>query len=456
MKRIKTALARAIGCGASRRAAAAHRGAVEAVPALLRQLEELRAELRALNAHLEKAQQRVNRLLTEERERVNDRASLAAVPRARLLSTSITLEGSPSERLRVRRVRVGEPVERAYSRWIGITRCASSSPDVRELWERLLTFEATCGDDVLRGFPSTILDVPGGSVSVVDGTLRITPRLRPETPAGVVGVPRCTYDVGSRKIINFGHWILDFAPQIVTLSKLAPDATFLMPQASREFQAATLALMGLDRGQLLPWDGSPVECSRLLAFESDGRTGGGRPLSPLLEVRRLLASTADASVGARRNRRIYVSRRDAPKKRRWIVNEPEVEQLFRSRGFEIIVMRDCPLEEQVRLFGEARVVAGINGGGLTDIVFSASGTHVVVLMSDTLIRWYTRGTRGLWSGSGRVGKRQLAVFGDSPRFWAHVAAAFEQPCHTFLGGDEMPLDQLGRFLDEVLAQVERT
>jgi hypothetical protein len=423
-------------------------------PRIAPQIDDLTNDIAALHRRVDIALQESERLLRLERERVTERASLARVPRARLLSESIVLEGRPSERMRTRRLRVGEPVERPFSRWVGITRCVSDAPDVCELWGRLLRFEAECGDDVLRGFPCTVLDVPGATAAVVDGRLRVTPRLQSSASAGVVAVPRCTYDVTTRKIANFGHWILDWAPQIVALWKIAPDATFLMPQPAREFHGATLAQMGLDTRRMVPWDGSPIESSRLLAFESDGRTGGGRPLSPLMEVRSLLAP-AGASAAARGDRRIYVSRQDAPKKRKWIVNESEVEELFRSRGFEVVVMRDCPLDDQVRLFREARIVAGLNGGGLTDIVFSPSGTDVIVLLSDTLIRWYAGGGRSVWTGGARGGSGQLAALGDSPRFWTHVAVAFEQRCHSFVGGDAMPLGEVARFLDDVLAQVDR-
>jgi capsular polysaccharide biosynthesis protein len=453
MTRLIAALARVLRTGARRRPESSPVGP-DTVATWRGQRHAFRTQVEALQRRLIVTLQETERLLQVERERTHERASLAAIPRAALLSQSITLEGRPSERVRVRRVRVGEPIARPFSRWVGITRCATASSDVRELWKRLLAFEAECGDDVLRGSPGTILDVPGAAASVVDGTLRITPRLQRQAADDVIAIPRCAYDVATRKIANFGHWMLDYAPQIVALWKVAPTASFLLPEPPRGFQTATLALMGLDCAQMVRWDGSRIECVRLLAFESDGRAGGGRPLSLLMEVRRLLAPR-DSPPGAGRNRRIYVSRRDAPKKRRWILNEPDVEELFRSRGFDIIVMRDCSLDEQVQLFREARVVAGLNGGGLTDIVFSASGIDVIVLLSDTLIRWYTHGQRGLWSGDGRVGKGELAAFGDSPHFWTHVAATFEQRCHSFVGGDQMPLDELGLFLDDVLAEMDR-
>ena len=453
MTRLKAALARVLRGGGSPEHKAASLADQEMMSALRSQIDELKSHVSALNRRLEGTLQEAERLVQVERERTHERASLAGIPHAALLTESIALAGRPSERLHARRLRVGDPVERPFSPFVGITRSATASSDVRELWDRLLAFEVECGDDVLRGLPSTILDVPGAVVSVVGGTLRITPHAESAKSTQVIAIPRCTYDAATRKIGNFGHWMLDWAPQIVALWKVAPDATVLMPHAAKSFHTETLAVMGLDTTRMVPWDGAPVECGRLLAFENDGRTGGGRPLSALMEVRRLLAP-AHASQPAAATRRIYVSRRDAPKKRRWIVNEPAVEELFRSRGFDVIVMRDCPLDEQVRLFKEARVVAGLNGGGLTDIIFSPAGTDVIVLLSDTLIRWYAGGGRSVWSAGERGGAGRLAALGDSPRFWTHVAVTFEQRCHSFVGGDEMPLGELARFLDDVLAGIQ--
>jgi capsular polysaccharide biosynthesis protein len=139
-----------------------------------------------------------------------------------------------------------------------------------------------------------------------------------------------------------------------------------------------------------------------------------------------------------------------------VANEPDVEALFRSRGFDVMAMAECPLAEQTRIFREARIIAGVSGAGLADLIFSPAGTHVIVLLSDSLIRWWAdeRGARSLWSSDRAVKGGQLAELGDSPRFYAHLAAACDQICHSFVAGDEMPLDQLARFLDDVLATVD--
>lgn len=431
-------------------------GDAEAVAALRRELTELREAVSALSAQAADASGRTEQLLAAERGRVNDRASLAGLPRARLLSTSIALEGPAAARMRVRRVSVGELVERPFSRSFGITRCVTEDADVRELWERLLAFEAACGEDVLRGLPGTVLEAADATVSIVEGSLRISVGMTDPPGPAVVAVPKFTYDYAQRKLHNFGHWLLDGLPQVAVLAKIAPDALFLLPPNQKPFHHATLSLLDLEPRQLVAWDGAPVQCSRVLALESDGRTGGGRPFSPLMEVRRRLAARAEeASAGG--HRRIYVSRRDAGAGRQWVTNESDVEALFLSRGFEVVVMAECSLDEQVRLFREAEVVAGVSGAGLTDIVFSAPGTHVIVLLSDALIRWYADedGARSLWSGARGNRGKQLAAFGDSPRFYAHLTAGFEQVCHSFVAGEQMPVDQLSSFLDDVLADVNR-
>jgi capsular polysaccharide biosynthesis protein len=428
----------------------------ESVSMLREEIVSMRRDVADAGMRVAAMQQRLAADLTEEHRRLESRLDFAAFTGARLRSDAMRLEGPASRRAGVTRVTVGAAVNRRFSTWQGINRCATPSPDVRELWDRLIAYERGCAD-ALQGGPSTILDVPSAAVSMDgDGTLRIAldSQSANAVPGSVVAVPRFTYAQAPRKLRNFGHWFLDCAPQVLALSQVAPDATFLMPASLAQFHRVTLSHLQIDERQLRPWDGSRIDAARVIAFESDGRSGGGRPLSGLMALRERVTGDVDAPP-ERRTRRLYVSRRDARSKRQWVANEAEVEAVFRSRGFEIVAMADCPLAEQARLFREARVVAGISGAGLVDLVFAAPGTHAIVLISDSLIRWYAdrRGARSSWSDGTRAADGSLAALGDSPRFYAHVAAALEQCCHSFVGTDAMPLDQLATFVDDVLARV---
>jgi hypothetical protein len=454
-------LARAIRATLRRQDAVAAAADAAAVAEASRVLSTLREEASGLHEALvrlrhdtENARQRAADVTTRHRRDLQQRASLAALGGPRLLSDALTLDGRPSERLAVTRSTVGERIARPFSPHLGLTRCAAVADEVRTLWERLLAFESSSGD-VLEGHPATVLDMRDAHASVRDGSLAVSLRrpLSPSRRLELAGVPRFTYAVPPRKLRNFGHWLLDCLPQITAISAVAPEAMVLLPQPPNAFQRATLSAIGFDESRLVAWNGDPIDCGRLVAFESDGRTGGGRPLSPLMELRRTFAPPAPAA----RVRKLYVSRRDARKKRRWVENELDVEHLFRSRGFEIVDMATCSFEEQVRLFREARVVAGISGAGLSDLIFSAPGTDVIVLITEGLIRWYAdqRGARSLWAGGTRARRGHLAALGDSPRFYAHLAAAFEQRCHSFVGPDRVPTGEVSAFVDEVLGGMEQ-
>lgn len=435
--------------------------------------ERLSDRLASLSAEAQRARQTVLELqdqLRAEQQRADqlsalarqagERARLAGMPFARLGSDSLILEGPSVRRLSVNRLSVGEAVEHAVASRLGVVVSATADPRIQALWDGLHGEEGPSPDDRLRGASSTVLDIPGAVLRLEDGgrTLRVSMRPSLEGGAdsaggpGILAVPKFTFDFAQRKLRNFGHWLLDCVPQVVTLSALAPSATFLLAAPLRGFQRRTLELVGLPPSRAVGWDGAPMAGDRVLVFESDGRAGG-RPLSALLETRRLLASRG-ITARTRGTRRIYVSRRDADPKRRWVSNEPMVEASFKRLGFDVLVMEECPLEQQIEVFRDAAVVAGVSGAGLSDIMFTAPDAHVVVLLSDSLMSWYAdqRGSRSGWVRTGST--RPLSTLGDSPLFYVHLAAAFEQYCHCFLTSDEVPIPQLSAFLERVLARVD--
>jgi capsular polysaccharide biosynthesis protein len=438
----------------------------QAAAAITREAIGVRESVNAMVTQVADARRRAEELLAAHRAYVDERAQLAAIGGARLRSDSIILDGTPSARLRVKRVTAGERVELPFRQWMGITRCVSGATDVREAWQRLLTLEASGTDGMLRGGPSTILDVPDATASKATApALSVQLQSEPHRTGAsgdnerrsraytTVAIPRFTYAFPSRKLRNFSHWLLDCVPQVVALANIDRDSVILVPPIDKAYHLATLSLLGIGTNRVVVWTGEPIASERVLILESDGRAGGGRPLSTLRELRRLLAPATGTSY---QRRRIYVSRRDAKRKRRWLSNEPEVEALFESRGFEVLCIAEHPFHEVVRRFRDAEIVAGINGAGLAHILFSPPGTHVIVLFSDSLIRWHAdeTGARSLWASDHAPGG-ELSALGDSPRFYAHLAAVFEQYCHSFVAGDDVRLDQLRTFLDDVLSQTDR-
>jgi capsular polysaccharide biosynthesis protein len=80
---------------------------------------------------------------------------------------------------------------------------------------------------------------------------------------------------------------------------------------------------------------------------------------------RLVEAAGDPSRG---DRRLYVSRRTAPKRR--AVNEDELIRALAAFGFDVVHPERMSLADQVRLFAEAAVLVAPHGAAVTSIVFS--------------------------------------------------------------------------------------
>jgi capsular polysaccharide biosynthesis protein len=68
--------------------------------------------------------------------------------------------------------------------------------------------------------------------------------------------------------------------------------------------------------------------------------------------------------------------------RRACRNRAEVEDLFRSEGFEIISPAEHSLAEQVQLARHARTIAGFAGSGMYQIAFTGEPKHVVAIAAE--------------------------------------------------------------------------
>lgn len=88
------------------------------------------------------------------------------------------------------------------------------------------------------------------------------------------------------------------------------------------------------------------------------------------------------------NRKIFISRIKSANTR--LYNEESVSKLFESYGYEIIDPRDYSFREQLEIFSQAKVIAGVSGAGLTNIIFANRNTKVIcILPSEIKVSCYS-------------------------------------------------------------------
>lgn len=73
---------------------------------------------------------------------------------------------------------------------------------------------------------------------------------------------------------------------------------------------------------------------------------------------------------------LYLRRNSSTRR---FINQDEVEQVFRARGFEIVVPEDLSVQQQIELFSRAKVIAGPTGAAIANLVFAPRGGRILVL-----------------------------------------------------------------------------
>jgi hypothetical protein len=170
---------------------------------------------------------------------------------------------------------------------------------------------------------------------------------------------------------NVGHWLLDGLLRLAVLEEYGLDAgaNLILPSAKPRY-AEMVAALGYETGRYAGLDGGHWEVEHLLIPSFIGPSGFIRPWACQWLRNRL-------GVDGRRKgkRRLWVSRSRA----RWrkILNEEEIVSVLRKHGFESVQLEDLSFHQQVRLFSQAEMVAGPEGAGMSNLLFSPRGIRVL-------------------------------------------------------------------------------
>ena len=148
-------------------------------------------------------------------------------------------------------------------------------------------------------------------------------------------------------------------------------ASICYPLFHTPYERECLHLLGIDPDRLVdtrPW-GVAVTAREVIAANNQPMFTPS-PENLMLLRRRFCP---DGWRGGRK--RLFVSRRG----RRRVRNEADVRAVLRRFGFEVVEDVPRPVSEQIRLFGEASVVVGPHGSGLTNLLWCTPGTRVLEL-----------------------------------------------------------------------------
>jgi Glycosyltransferase 61 len=161
---------------------------------------------------------------------------------------------------------------------------------------------------------------------------------------------------------NYYHALVEILAKLPILDRYVPSDTpvVISPTLARQpFFQSLKTLPGLRDRNWLVQDGFYVAADEI--WVCGLQRPGSRPLHGLLD---LLggAPTTDAH-----ERRIFLNRSRA--RRRALLNVDQLLPVFEASGLEVVDTDEMSVFEQMKLFAHARLVVGIHGAGLTNLLF---------------------------------------------------------------------------------------
>ena len=183
----------------------------------------------------------------------------------------------------------------------------------------------------------------------------------------------------------YGHWILDFLPRISRFREFTDDQLPVYREAPRPW-ASQLASVLLPEwpDRAIANAGQSLRVKQLIVPTIStvrGLLEGKSCVRAWTALSDRLAASHENIGDQPKSDRVYISRRNWYKlgDDRILQNAAEVEDRFEAAGFSIVSPEKMSFNQQQAMFSNARAIAGEDGSGMHNSIFSAPGTRVGLL-----------------------------------------------------------------------------
>ncbi|MBO0799178.1 MAG: DUF563 domain-containing protein, partial [Blastocatellia bacterium] len=205
---------------------------------------------------------------------------------------------------------------------------------------------------------------------------------------------------------NYGHWLLDVAGLLAIVRGLAMPSGWQIVIGGPE-DAKLRHIVYEAFGTLAP--GVPVvehPDNEAWIFDELHYTApiSKAPLFKLPQaVTALRSQLISPYVRGGTRRKLYIAR--GSDRTRQLENEEEIKSLCVEAGFEVIRPDDYSLRQQAELFNSAKIVVGVKGAALTNLLFCTSSASAVVLAPLGWLEPF------FWDIAGQIGLKYIEVMG---------------------------------------------
>ena len=185
---------------------------------------------------------------------------------------------------------------------------------------------------------------------------------------------------------NYYHWLIEIMPRLFLLKDLSETSTLLIHENIKAFHKEMLAFFNFK--EIVFIKEHELAKVKNITFPSYNRkdkkinlttsfSDPGMNKNLLKETSKWIISKT-AVKKTETHSKIYISRNKALHRR--VLNEDELTSFLSSQGFITLYFEDYEFSKQVNFINNAKIIVGVCGAGLSNILFMKEGTHVINLI----------------------------------------------------------------------------
>ena len=193
---------------------------------------------------------------------------------------------------------------------------------------------------------------------------------------------------------NYAHWLTEVLPRVATFCNddRFEDVPIVINEGLHRNIMESLALVvGAEREILILPIGRALIADTLFVTSVVGYVPFDRRNNKFSEYSHglfnpisfaLVKEKIDISMANISNKgfpdKIYLRRNSGARK---VVNGPEIEKYFQSIGYAIVEPEKLSFSQQVKLFGNAKVIVGSSGAALANLIFAPKDAKIFIFIS---------------------------------------------------------------------------
>jgi capsular polysaccharide biosynthesis protein len=200
---------------------------------------------------------------------------------------------------------------------------------------------------------------------------------------------------------TYGHNLLEALPGLMLLDHVPSDVEIATSIPRSPTIEALIGSFGVDTARVRYYRG-PLFCRS--ARLPERLVHLNRSVHPLAReaFSRMKRLAAHASIAP--PERVFISRSGIQRRR--LVNEADIERMFERHGFSIVHPERLPIADQIAVFANAPMIAGLGGSAMHNTVFTPPDSRVLLVSN---LEWFMETDVLISQRDGQLGY----VFGSS-------------------------------------------